>query len=285
MPLPIYDGQAKGPNIYGSLMAERLSKAKLSVFRRLSRKKHRIAEGRFLIEGWHLLAESLASKARLLALIYDPSRSLPEGDERTLQLALDKAEAIFLASDDQLRALGETVTNSGVVGVLASLEENWEELSTKLAQIERGCVVALDDVSDPGNCGTIIRSGDWFGAAAILLGEGCPSKENGKALRASMGGVFHLPIVECPSLEDRLVELRESGFKLVAASLDTDAENLGDFDWPDKSLLVVGNEARGVRASILERADLRLTIPKFGKGESLNAAMAASVLLANWRIR
>ncbi len=266
-------------------MAERLSKAKLSVFRRLSRKKHRIAEGRFLIEGWHLLAESLGSNARLLAVIYDPSRSLQDEDQRTLQVALERAESVYLASDDQLRALGETVTSSGVVGVVASEEDSWEDLSRELSRIESGCVVALDDVSDPGNCGTIIRSGDWFGVAAIFLGEGCSSKENPKVLRASMGGVFHMPILECRSLRDRLMEARKSGFEIIVASLDADAEALGDFNWPEKSLLVVGNEARGVRPSILELADWRLTIPRFGKGESLNAAMATSALLANWSIR
>jgi len=266
-------------------MAERLSKAKLSVFRRLSRKKHRNAENRYLIEGWHLLGECLEAKARLLAVIYDPSRSLPEGDERVLRAAKDRAIEIYLASDDQLRAIGETATSAGVVGVVASKQEDWELLTDKLSRIESGCVLALDDVSDPGNCGTIIRSGDWFGSAAILLGEGCPSKENGKVLRASMGGVFHLPIAECPSLESRLLELQASGFRIIVASLDARAAELGDFVWPEKSLLVVGNEARGVRPSILELADSLLTIPKFGEGESLNAAMAASVLLANWRIR
>ena len=73
-------------------MAERLSKAKLSVFRRLGRKKHRIAENRYLIEGWHLLGECLEAKARLLAVIYDPSRSLSEEDEKVLRAAKDRAK-------------------------------------------------------------------------------------------------------------------------------------------------------------------------------------------------
>ena len=266
-------------------MAECLSKAKLSDFSRLNRKKHRNTENRYLIEGWHLLGECLEAKARPLAVIYDPSRSLSVEDERVLRAAKDRAEEIYLASDDQMRAIGETVTSAGVIGVLASKEEDWELLTEKLSRIESGCVLALDDVSDPGNCGTIIRSGDWFGSAAILLGEGCPSKENGKVLRASMGGVFHLPIAECPSLENRLLELQASGFRIIVASLDALAAELGDFAWPEKSLLVVGNDARGVRPSILELADSLITIPKFGRGESLNAAMAASVLLANWRIR
>ena len=266
-------------------MAERLSKAKLSVFRRLSRKKHRNADNRYLIEGWHLLGECLEARARLLTVVYDPSRSLQEEDERVLRAAMERAAEIYVASDDQLRALGETVTSAGVVGVVASEEEDWELLADKLSRIESGTVLALDGVSDPGNCGTIIRSGDWFGSAAILLGEGCPSKENGKVLRASMGGVFHLPVAECSSLESRLLELQKFGFRIIVACLDDEAAVLGDFSWPEKSLLVVGNEARGVRPSILELADLRLTIPKFGRGESLNVAMAASVLLANWRIR
>ena len=265
-------------------MAERLSKAKLSIFRRLSRKKHRTTEGRFLIEGWHLLGECLEAEARLLAVIYDPSRSLQDQDERVLQLAMEKSEEVYLASDDQLRAIGETVTSAGVVGVVASVEENWTRLAEKLSQIKSGCVLALDDVSDPGNCGTIIRSGDWFGAKAILLGEGCPSKENGKVLRASMGGVFHLPIAECPFLEGSLVELQALGFQIIVSSLVEEARALGNFEWPKKSVLVVGNEARGVRQPILNLSDSRITIPKFGKGESLNAAMAASVLLSNWRI-
>ena len=131
-------------------MAERLSKAKLSVFRRLSRKKHRNAENRYLIEGWHLLGECLEAKARLLAVIYDPSRSLPEGDERVLRAAKDRAIEIYLASDDQLRAIGETATSAGVVGVVASKQEDWELLTDKLSRIESGCVLALDDVSDQG---------------------------------------------------------------------------------------------------------------------------------------
>ena len=78
-------------------MAERLSKAKLSVFRRLRGKKHRIAENRYLIEGWHLLGECLEAKARLLAVIYDPSRSLSEQDEKALLAAKDRAEEVYLA--------------------------------------------------------------------------------------------------------------------------------------------------------------------------------------------
>ncbi len=144
-------------------------------------------------------------------------------------------------------------------------------------------MVALDDLSDPGNCGSIIRGCDWFGADAIVMGKGCPDKENGKLVRATMGGLFYLPILPVEDLAKTLGKLRSAGYKIVAGVLGA-SESLPEFEWPAKTALVVGNEARGVSREILELADHQVEIPSFGKGESLNAAMSCSIFLSHWRM-
>ena len=98
-----------------------------------------------------------------------------------------------------------------------------------------------------------------------------------------MGSLFHLPVVSVDRITDCLRGLRKSGYRVVASSL-SDAETLQGYEWPRKTALVVGNEARGVSDVVYEIADTRLRIPKTGKAESLNAAMAASVMLGHWRM-
>lgn len=263
-------------------MAVPLSKAKLSAFRKLQLKKTRESEDRFLIEGWHLLEEAIAAGRPLRALICDAVR-IPAGDDlQVKKAAVERAEIVFEASESQLRALSDTQTSPGVIAVVDRVRSDWNVVLSALDGTERSFVVALDGVSDPGNCGSIIRASAWFGADAVVLGAGCSELENGKLVRATMGALFHLPIATIRSMSDVLRTLQASGYRIVASSL-LETESMLGFEWPSRTVLVVGNEARGVSQSVLDLADTRLRIPKYGHGESLNAAMAASVMLGHWR--
>ncbi len=264
-------------------MAEPLSKAKLSNFRKLHQKKTRLRENQFLIEGWHLLDEAMKAQVKLRAVVFDDNRSLADSDSAILSRASSRADSLYTAGDSQLKALGETKTSPGVVSVVDVMPSEWEPLQRTLLATRSSVVVALDGVSDPGNCGSIIRAGDWFGVDAVLLGEGCPDRENGKLVRATMGSLFHLPIVSAGSLSGALTALKQGVFQIVVSALGA-SESLDGFAWPQKAALVVGNEARGVSAETLALADCVLEIPKFGRGDSLNAALATSVFLGHWRM-
>ncbi len=265
-------------------MADLLSKTKLSIFRKLQRKKYRELENRFIIEGWHLLEEAMGAGVKLHAVIWEKSRHLSNDDQRVLDKAIEYSEEQFLASEAQMKALGETKTSAGVIGIVDRLKDDWDSLEVCVKEEKRGFIVVLDAVSDPGNCGSIIRGSGWFGVNAVVLGKGCPDKENGKLVRATMGGCFTLPVVTVDHLEDCLGRLKSYGYRIVVSIIDA-PESLLDFEWPEKTVLVVGNEARGVSQKILDLADFSIEIPKFGKGESLNAAMATSVFLSHWRIK
>ena len=111
-------------------------------------------------------------------------------------------------------------------------------------------MLALDGVSDPGNVGTVIRTAAWFGVSAVLLGEGCADLLNPKTVRATMGGIFQLPICRDVKLEDESARLKRLGFRVTAATMD------GSPDWPGwaknpRSALILGSEARGVSEELL----------------------------------
>jgi|TARA_B110000467_G_scaffold120540_1_gene111892 TrmH family RNA methyltransferase len=264
-------------------MANPLSKAKLSAYRKLQSKKIRESEDRFLIEGWHLLEEAMVGGVPLQAVIFDESRELEGNDLRVKNMAIGRAETVFAASESQIRALSDTQTSPGVIAAVGRVRSDLDGVLSALEGKDRSFVVALDGVGDPGNCGSIVRACDWFGADAVLLGMGCSEIENGKFVRATMGALFHLPLAKVESMPNSLKNLQESGYHIVASSLG-DSESLSQFNWPSKTVLVIGNEARGVSQRVLSLADTRLQIPKFGRGESLNAAMAASVMLGHWRV-
>lgn len=264
-------------------MAESLSKAKLTVFRKLHHKKIRELENQFVIEGWHLLEEAMKAGANLRVVVFDGSRQLSANDQNILEKAKVLSEAVFQATDSQLKALGETKTNAGVVSIIDRLSNDWESVEERLEGSDYGFIVALDGLNDPGNCGSIIRGCDWFGVSAVVMGEGCPDRENGKLVRATMGGLFYLPVISVKRLVDRLEELQADDFRIIAGVLGA-SNSLQQFVWPAKSVLVIGNEARGVSEEVITLADYQLEIPRFGEGESLNAAMATSVFLSHWRI-
>ncbi len=219
----------------------------------------------------------------LQAVIYDETRELEGNDLRVKNMAIGRSAAVFAASESQIRALSDTQTSPGVIAAVGRVRSDLDGVLSALGGKERSFVVALDGVSDPGNCGSIIRACDWFGADAVLLGMGCSEVENGKFVRATMGALFHLPLAKVESLPNSLKDLQDNGYRIVTSSLG-ESESLSGFDWPSKTVLVIGNEARGVSQRVLNLADTRLQIPKFGRGESLNAAMAASVMLGHWRV-
>ena len=141
-------------------------------------------------------------------------------------------------------------------------------------------LVALDHVGDPGNVGTIIRTADWFAAGGILLGAGCVDPFNEKVVRSTAGSIFHVPLVADIDLPTALAEAKAAGFAIVTAQMDG-ATPLADWRPARRTIVILGSEAHGVSADLKLRADVSVAVPRYGRAESLNVAIAAGILLAH----
>ncbi|MDQ8187633.1 RNA methyltransferase [Pelagicoccus sp. SDUM812002] len=265
-------------------MPTALSKTKLTIFRKFLQKKTREEQDRFFVEGWHLLDEAMKADCRLHALVFDPSARRETGEETILDEALGRAGEAYEGTASQLGQLSDTKASQGVMALVDRVGCDLEKLMETLPEVGPVRLVLLDELGDPGNCGAIVRSCDWFGMHGVIFGKGCAELENGKTARSTMGGLFHLPVAVGVDLVDAVSRLREAGIHVFTTELDESAVSLSDFAFPERCAIVLGNEARGVSDEVSAAATGRIFAPRFGKGDSLNAAAAASVFLAKWRV-
>ncbi|HEY5614505.1 MAG TPA: RNA methyltransferase, partial [Bacteroidota bacterium] len=184
----------------------RLTKSEIQYLRSLSQKKYRVHEKKFLLEGWRPLEEALKSDWRIELIAALPSQNTEH--RALLEKAKKKAIHVKELSEKELGQVSSTVHSQGVVAVVRQREYRIEEVLSKQAN----SIVALDAVNDPGNLGSIIRSCDWFGVDALLLGEGCVELYNEKVVRSTAGSIFHIPAIEEVELPVALSKARKSGY-------------------------------------------------------------------------
>ena len=234
----------------------------------------------FLVEGASAVEEALNASVRGHASV----RELFFAADAATQLTQIEAMAgkagvpIQHASSDVIRALSEAVTPQGVVAVCEFLDQ---QLDAVLARHPR-LVALASQVRDPGNAGSLIRVADAAGADAVVLSEGSVDTYNGKVVRASVGSLFHLPIVSGAPTTATIDALRRAGLQVLAA----DASGSADLDSPEVTTVlgqpttwVFGNEAWGLPEEIRQAADMVIRIPIYGRAESLNLAAAAALCL------
>ncbi len=159
-------------------------------------------------------------------------------------------------------------------GILAILEKNNSNIEIDYTQ---DVIVALDNVQDPGNLGTILRTVDSVGLTQILISKNSADSYNSKVVRSTMGAIFRVKIIECENLENTLKELQKHKFEIVVSSLQA-KNTIYDVDY-HKKVIIIGNEANGVETNIQEMADKKVKIPMLGKTESLNASVATGIIL------
>jgi TrmH family RNA methyltransferase len=254
-----------------------LSKAHLKELRELSHKKHRGEQSKFVIEGIRLVQEAAASDFELLEVLHTAEVEDHPGGRALLQSLRGRDCEVREVAPRELETITDTVSAQGVAAVL---RQRSFDAGDMLVTDDRGSVlVAFDAVSDPGNAGTMIRTCDWFGVNGVLLGRNSVELYNPKVVRATMGGVFHLPIAEDVDLPSFATRARAAGYTVFV----TDAEGETHFDrvsFPAKSLIVFGNEAWGIRDQLKSLADYRVMIRRYGAAESLNVSVACGVVLS-----
>ena len=194
----------------------RATRTELAMFRSLRTRKGREESGFFLVEGKRLCAALLEARAPAEFLLLS-ARYAEEGRYSSLAGRFAAAGARVLRVPSRgIERISDTVHSQGIVAVARWKEAQPEQL--RLAG--RAVVVALDVISDPGNVGTVIRTAAWFGAAAVLLGEGCADLLNPKTVRSTMGGMFHLPVCRNVNLPRARQRLKQANLTIVVAARD-----------------------------------------------------------------
>jgi len=245
--------------------------------RKLDQRKHRQRQGRFLVEGLQLLHMALDADARPVEVFYCESQFA--GAEAPALLArFRQTDADLVAvSEHVMQALSQRDAPQGIVAAFALFETPLQAL--RLAGSE--LVIVLDRLQDPGNLGTLIRTADAVGAAAVILIEPCVDPFDPKTVRGSMGSLFNVPLVRTADIAETFTRLREQGLRPVG----TDArlgEPWGRGLWEGGVALILGNEARGLTEDVRAHAEAWARLPIVGQAESLNVAVAGGVLMYAW---
>ncbi|HWH00041.1 MAG TPA: RNA methyltransferase [Pilimelia sp.] len=244
--------------------------------RKLLRRRDRDAVGRFLAEGPQAVREALAVPGLVRELFGTPAALARHAD--LAGAAAGAGAGVSAVDDAALAALAETVAPQGVVALCDQLDVPLAEALRRAPRL----VAVLVQVRDPGNAGTVLRTADAAGAGAVVFAGDAVDPYNGKAVRASAGSLFHLPVVRERDPAAAVAALRAAGLRVLAATGhgDTDLEALaraGGLAAPTAWLF--GSEAHGLPPELLAAADARVRVPIHGRAESLNLAAAAAVCL------
>ena len=228
-------------------------------------------EGDCAVEGVRIVEEAIRSGLRFRAVFF---RESAEGHaERLMPQIGSHVETVLLP--DKLFA--SAVPSDAPQGVAALVRYRQHSVDDVLAKLETGPAVVIAGLQDPGNLGTILRSAEAFGAAGLLLGEGTVSPFNSKVIRGSAGSLFRLPIVRI-KMTEALTKLREHGVRLVATSSHKGTP-LPQANLATPVAVVIGGEGAGIPRDLLAKVDEIVAIPHAPQVESLNAGVAASILL------
>lgn len=221
---------------------------------KLRQNSERTKRGLFLVEGYHLFEMAKLNNMIKAVFLLKEDKSLPENIDQ------------YIITKEILLKLTSTMCPQEIVTLCTMKEER---------EIKTNRVVYLDDVSDPGNVGTILRNALAFSYFDVILGNKCASVYNEKVIQASQGAIFSLNIVKGEIAT--LKKLQQNGYQLYATSLK-DAIPIGSVNASDKHVLIMGNEARGVDENILELASEKLYIP-MNNIDSLNVGVACGIAM------
>ena len=235
------------------MIIESVSNQKFKLINKLKMKKYRDKENLFIIESRKLVDEAIASSANIDFIF------LREG------VSFDSPYKTLVFSETLFNKLSSMTSPDGI-GAVVRKKESRELTSDK--------ILLLDGINDPGNIGTMIRTSEAFGFRDIILMPGTVDIYNEKSLRASMGSIFRLNIVE---MGYENIKKLKSSYKILAA--DMDGLDIREYERKTKIILAIGNEANGLSDDIRDFTDDFVKIPMEGEIESLNAAIAASIIM------
>lgn len=232
--------------------------------------RFRRQEKAFIAEGFKMAAEGLVHG--LVQTMY-VAESAGEEYFSKLSHTIGK-ENIEWVSDAVFRQLSDTAAPQGVLAVIRMPEYERE----KILSGDAAALVCLEDIQDPGNLGTIMRTAEGAGMSGVVLSKGCVDLFNPKVVRSTMGALYRMPYYITEDMTSEVELLRRQGFQIAAARLDAEVDYT-HADYCGKTGLLIGNEARGLCSETAEKANVGVKIPMEGHLESLNAAVSAALLM------
>ncbi|BAF60132.1 rRNA methylases [Pelotomaculum thermopropionicum SI] len=249
--------------------------SRIKYLRRLGSRRFREKEGKFLIEGVRFVEEALNSAWPVEMLVYCRRITETRRGEALLEKASFQGVPLVEVDESLFGELAGTTTPQGALAVVKKGKVSLEDLQ---AGGEPALLVIVDGVQDPGNLGTIVRSAGAAGAGGVILLKGTADIFNAKALRATMGAIFYVPVVQDVTSVEAMTYLKQLGIKAVAGDPRGD-KLIYDCDLTVPCALVLGSEAAGAGEPVLRMVAERVRIPMPGRAESLNVAVSSAVLL------
>ncbi|SET49770.1 RNA methyltransferase, TrmH family [Natronincola peptidivorans] len=239
----------------------------------LHTKKNRRMYNQCIVEGIRIIEECLKHHIPIAFVLYTEELRNVQGGSDLLE-KLKRNNKLYEISKDLYRKLSDTENPQGIMAIVDIKNTSLQELSIK----DEDFYIILNEIQDPGNMGTIIRTAEAAGVDAVILTKGCVDPYNTKTVRATMGALFHMPIIQLEGSQEWIYYLKKKGVKLIASNLNTDNTYL-DIDYQGKIAIIIGNEANGIDQSLLSKVDMSIKIPILGKVESLNASVASAILI------
>lgn len=235
---------------------------KVKMISKLKDKKNRIDS--FIIEGKKIIEEAIKENIIIKTLV------VKEDFNENIEFIKNNCEEIFYVTNNIIKKLSDVETSQGILAVV-------KKTDVKKIDTKQNCIFALDNIQDPGNLGTIIRTLDSANINQLVISKNTVDSYSSKVIRSTMGSIFRVNIIKSENFKDDLIKLKNDGFNIITTELNAE-ENLYEADI-DKSVVVIGNEANGVSKDIREISNKKIKIPMLGKTESLNAAVATSIII------
>ncbi len=247
---------------------------KIKYAKSLLKSKKRGEEKKYIIEGYRILKQALECNTSMEYVLFTEDFLNKEEQKEFILFLQNKEIKLYKVEKKLFKEIADTENPQGILGIVKYNEYKIEDIYDQDANF----LLILDRIQDPGNMGTIIRSADAAGVDRIILLKGCVDVYNLKVIRSTMGSIFSMPIIEVEDENECIDNLKKKGFNIVSSYLNTD-HYYHKVEYKDKVALVIGNEGNGIKEEIIEKSDTLVKIPIYGKAESLNAAMAAGILM------
>lgn len=238
--------------------------------KKLKEKKYRDLNNQFIVEGIKIVAEAIEENADIDCIVICEDCVNDGSIDKKILYEIAKFKCIYV-TEKIFDTLTDVTNPQGILAVI-----NRKNTETNI-DYTADFIVVLDGIQDPGNLGTILRTVDSANLKQIVVSKETADSYNPKVVRSTMGGIFRVNIIKSDNLAEQLKQMQKHGFEIVVTSLDTN-NSIYDINY-NKKVVVIGNEANGVSKEIQELADKKVIIPMLGKTESLNAGVAAGIMI------
>ena len=237
----------------------------------LQLKKHRYRQNRFILEGKRFVFDALKLGWSCDGIYFEEQTW--ELLDIEAQVQFEKLAQVNVLSMELFEKISETEHSQGLVGIFMMPNP------PKLEALNGKFLIYLDRLQDPGNLGTIIRTADAAGVDAVILNKGCVDVFNSKTLRSTAGSILNVKILLNAEDDSLLPALKTEGYRIIVTDLESNYDYNENEAYGPKNCLVIGNEGNGVSDEVKALADVRVKIPIYGKAESLNASIAAGIMI------